>query len=585
MSLASRPSDGHSLGYDNGRPPDLTEDGRGEGARAEELERVVRTLTRLLDTSQLAQRVTESVLSLFRAESSSVWLQQPDGSLACVARAGQGPESPKVGDVLPCDVGVVERVVGERRTLWAAAVIEAPGAVPAERRGHEAFGASQSTVLAVPLTVGGEIIGVLVTGYGHSRGLSQAEIDRAQAFADRITPAMRNVQRFVRAEAARATAEAASLAKDEALTLLAHEFRNSLAPIMTSAAVIRRAGPPDGIVPDSAAIVKRQAQHMARLLDDLLDVSRIAHGTMDLKREPVSVSAVVEAAVETTRSFVELRGLTVSLSLPPAPLWLRADRTRLEQVVGNLLSNAIKYTPAGGRIEVTAVAENGDAVLRIHDTGIGILPEHLPRVFDSFFRSAGAQAHTPNGLGLGLTLVRQFVELHGGRVAAHSEGPGRGSEFTVRLPLGPAAEPLAPVAVAGSKPRSTCSVLIIEDRADTREALRALLEHEGHRVDVASDGPSGLARDEATRSDVVLIDIGLPGLDGFEVATQIRARRGAEPLLVALTGYGRAEDRHRSFEAGFDAHLTKPVLSDDLMSVLGILGPRPSGGAAPRRAA
>jgi len=418
---ASRPSDARCLTNGDARPQDVTNGWHGEGQHTEGLKRVVHALVESFDVSELAQQIAESALLLLRVQSSIAWLLQSDGSLACVAMAGRAPESLEIGDVLPRDVGVVGRAAAERRAVWAA-----------DGDGHD-------TVLAVPLIVKGEVIGAIVTGHAEPRGLAQAEIDLVQAFADQVAPAMRNVQLFARAQAACAEAEAASRAKDEFLTLLAHEFRNSLTPIVTAATLIRRVGPSLGVVQDSAAIVKRQARHLARLLDDLLDVSRIAPGRIDLRCEPVSLAAAVENAVEATRPLADQAELTVSLSLPPAPLWVEADPTRLHQVVVNILSNAVKYTPAGGRIEVTAAAEDGEAVLCVHDTGIGIVPEMLPHVFEFFVRSDQARVHTPDGLGVGLTLVRQLVELHGGRVAAHSEGPGRGSEFTVRLPLGVAA--------------------------------------------------------------------------------------------------------------------------------------------------
>jgi signal transduction histidine kinase/ActR/RegA family two-component response regulator len=539
----SRSADACCLAPGDARPQNGTARRRGEGERAEGLERVVRVLTESFDVSELAQRITESMVPLFRAESSSAWLRQRDGSMACVAMAGRGAESLTIG---------------------------------------EAAGDGPSAVLAVPLIFKDEVVGALVTGHAERRGLAQTEIDLLQAFADQVTPAMRNVQLFAHAQAARAEAEAAYRARDEFVGLLAHELRNSLAPIDTAAALILRAGPAIGVVQDPASIVKRQARHLARLLDDLLDASHTLRGGIELKQEPISLAVAVEEAVEAMRPLADLAGLTICLSLPAAPLCVEADSTRLGQIIVNILSNAVKYTPAGGRIEVTATAEDGEAVLRVRDDGIGILPEMLTHVFDFFFRSDRARLHTPNGQGVGLALVRQLVELHGGRVAAHSEGPGLGSEFTVRLPRG---GPPGPTADAAPNRGPTCDVLVIGDDADARETLRALLEHEGHRVDVAGDGPNGLARDEAIRPDVVLIDIGLTGFNGYEVAARIRARRAGEPLLVAISGDGSVGNRGRTREAGFDALLTSPVLSADLMAVLAILGHRPPGRAGPRRVA
>jgi signal transduction histidine kinase/ActR/RegA family two-component response regulator len=471
--------------------------------------------------------------------------------------AGRTSERPKIGDVLLLGNGVAGRAVAVRHACWVVGAAEAPG----------------QTVLAVPVVARVEVIGAIVTGYDGPRDLGPDEIALVQMFAERLAPPMRNVQLFAGVEVARAAADAASLAKDEFLALLAHEFRNSLAPIVTSAALIRRAGPALDIVQNSADIVTRQAGHLARLLDDILDVSRFARGTIELRRERVSLGPFVEGVFEASRSVADAAGLTISLSLPSLPVWVAADRTRLHEIVTNLLSNAIRYTRAGGRIQVTVNAEDAEAVLRVGDTGIGIAPEMLANIFDLFVRSPRARSHARDGLGIGLTLVRHLVEIHGGRVAARSDGPDRGSEFTVRLPLAGEAEVDRPAASVMPS-AGAYHVLVIEDNVDARETLRDLLEHEGHRVDVAGDGPSGLALAEANLPQVVLIDLELPGLDGYAIAAGIRARRAGDPLLVAITGYADAEHRVRSIEAGFDAHLTKPVLSDHLIGVLGLVASR-----------
>jgi CheY-like chemotaxis protein len=257
----------------------------------------------------------------------------------------------------------------------------------------------------------------------------------------------------------------------------------------------------------------------------------------------------------------------VSLELPAMPLYVEADPTRLEQIIVNVLNNASKYTPPEGRITVVATREGDEAVLRICDTGVGISAEMLPRIFELFVQGDQSLAHTSGGLGIGLTLVHRLVQLHHGRLEVRSEGPGRGSEFTIALPLS-RTETARAAAIAAGVPCPASTVLLIEDNADARESLRTLLERDGHRVDDAADGLTGLARAESTQPDIVLIDIGLPSLDGYEVARRIRARRGRAPILVAITGYGRADDRRRSFEAGFDAHLTKPVAPEQLTDVL-----------------
>ena len=564
---------------------DITDLKRAEEERerlrrhADELARVARSLTESLDISAVAQRIAESILPLFEAQSSVVRLLQPDGALACVAIAGKWLENFKPGYLLPPGVGLVGRAVAERRALWTSDILAEPSVVLTDAFRRGLAGAGHHAVLAVPLQVKGEIIGAISTAHREIRTFSQGEIDLLQAFADQAALAMRNVQLFAREQTARAEAEAANRAKDQFLALLAHELRNPLAPIVTAAALLRRPEAPAAVVQQSAGIVARQAANLARLLDDLLDVSRITRGRIELRLQIVSIAAAVISALETTRPLVDERRQSVSVDLPATPLYVEADPIRLEQIIVNVLNNASKYTPPEGRISVAAVREGEDAVLRIRDTGIGIEPEMLPRIFELFVQGDQSLAHTSGGLGIGLTLVHRLVQLHHGRLDVRSDGPGRGSEFTIRLPLSLTETTASDTATAARCPAS--AVLLIEDNADARQSLRTLLERDGHHVEAAADGLSGLARAEASEPDIVLIDIGLPSLDGYEVARRIRARRGAAPILVAITGYGRADDRRRSFEAGFDAHLTKPVAPEQLADVLavetrrrGALGPR-----------
>ncbi len=542
----------------------------------DELARVARTLSESLDVAEVAERIAESILPLFDAQSSVVRLLEPDGSLTCVAIAGKWLENFKPGYRLPQGVGLVGRAVAERQALWTSNVLDEPSVVltPDFRRGLA--GAGHHAVLAVPMQVKGEIIGAISTAHREIRTFSQADVDLLQAFADQAAIAMRNVQLLAREQVARAEAEAANRAKDQFLALLAHELRNPLAPIVAAAALLRRPDAPAAVIEQSATIVARQASNLARLLDDLLDVSRITRDRIELRRGIVPVADALAHALEATRPLTDARRQAVAVALPPTALYVDADPARLEQIVVNLLNNASKYTPPGGRIGVAVVAESDEAVLRIRDTGIGIAADMLPRVFELFVQGDQSLAHTSGGLGIGLTLVQRLVQLHGGRVEARSEGPGCGSEFTIRLPLGRA--PVVGAAAAPSRRPAPTSVLLIEDNADARQSLRAVLEYEGHRVDEAADGAEGLARAEATRPGVVLIDIGLPGLDGYEIARRIRARRGPEPILVAITGYGQADDRRRSQEAGFDAHLTKPVAPEHLADVLAeLVGRRAEG--------
>jgi signal transduction histidine kinase/ActR/RegA family two-component response regulator len=373
-------------------------------------------------------------------------------------------------------------------------------------------------------------------------------------------------------EAARAAAEAESRAKNEFLALLAHELRNPLMAIRTTMQTIRGQAERDPIVQRAGQLVIRQVGHLARLLDDLLDVSRLMRGKIELRKETVTLQMIVAAALETTRGFIDARRHSQSISLPAVPLWFEADPTRITQVVGTLLDNAAKYTPAGGGISVTGYREGAEVVVRVRDTGIGIAPEMLRPVFDLFVQADRSRAGSPGGLGVGLTLARTVIELHGGTISAQSEGPGQGSEFVVRLPVG------APVARRGSDDRRRVAIearriLLVEDDDNAREALRRVLTFDGHRVEVARDGPEGVKLALATAPEIVFVDIGLPGIDGYEVGRCIRAALVSRALLVALTPHGWEEDRQRSAEVGFDAHLVKPASYEDLTRILS-RGPR-----------
>jgi signal transduction histidine kinase len=418
-------------GLADARPRDVTDIRSTDRAG---LERVVHALRDAFDVSEQAQRITESVLPLFHARSAITWLKEPNGALACVAAATENPARVTLVDVLPRRADMARRAVAERRALWE---VEAP-----ER------GAELCAVLAAPLIVKGEVFGAVVTEHGEPWGNVPARMERMRVFAGYIAPAMRNVQLFECAKGALAHTEAASRSKDEFLAVLAHEFRNSLVPIVTSAAVIRRTAGSGGIVQDSVDVVKRQARHLERLLDDLRDLSRIAQGGIELSRQPVSLAAAVAEAVESIRPLADLGGVGLSVSVSAVPLWVEADATRLKQIIDNILGNAVKYTPSGGRVDVTVDAEGGEGVVRVLDTGIGIAHGMLPHVFDLFVRSDHARAHTRDGVGVGLTLVRHLVALHGGRVAARSDGPGRGAEFMVRLPLSTIPAPPTPVTEA-----------------------------------------------------------------------------------------------------------------------------------------
>jgi two-component system CheB/CheR fusion protein len=365
--------------------------------------------------------------------------------------------------------------------------------------------------------------------------------------------------------------------KDEFLALLAHELRNPLAPIRNALRLMRQPDLTSESTEPDRAMAERQVIHLARLVEDLMDVARIATGKAELRKEVVDLAAVARRAIDSARSAIDARGHLLEVELPAEPMPVDADSTRLEQIVWNLLSNATKYTDPGGTIRLRAAREGDELVLRIEDTGIGIEPAILPRVFEMFVQAGDLAGRSEGGLGLGLSLVKALIELHGGRVEAASAGPGAGSAFTVRLPVAPAPDrPSArdqdDLAPKGRPPRRR--VLVVDDNVDAAVSLGRLLTRlYGQDVCVVHDGPSALRSAEEFRPEVVLLDLGMPGMDGYEVARRLRDRPDSSgATLVALTGWGQESDRQKSRLAGIDHHLVKPVEPETLCSILATSG-------------
>ena len=422
--------------------------------------------------------------------------------------------------------------------------------------------------LCVPLLTRGRLLGFLTfvsaeSGYGYSR----SDLSLAESLAHRAAIAIENSRLY------RELREA-DQRKDEFLAMLAHELRNPLAPIRNALGILQMGKVDAETVGWARSVMERQVQHMARLVDDLLDVSRIMRGKIELHRERIELSAAVERAVETIGPAIDAREHELHVDLPVEPLWINADLIRIAQVLSNLLNNAAKYTEPGGQIWLSAEAEGENVAVRVRDTGIGIAPHMLSRVFELFAQAEQSIDRSQGGLGIGLTLVRQLVELHGGSVDARSEGVGRGSEFIVRLPRveAPVGESdgklgrLPPEVRAAATQRR---VLVVDDNADAAHTLAVMLQFGRHEVEIAHDGPAALEKVGGFQPDLVLLDIGLPGMNGYEVARQLRAMPDLEQtLLVAMTGYGQEEDRRRSVEAGFDRHLVKPVALATLQEVL-----------------
>jgi PAS domain S-box-containing protein len=413
------------------------------------------------------------------------------------------------------------------------------------------------SVICVPMVTRERVVGALSFGITESsRRFSAAEVAMAEDLARRAATALENARLY-------GEAREADRRQDEFLAMLSHELRNPLAPIRNALQLLGlRRGDPE-VLDRAHAMMERQVDQLVRLVDDLLDVSRITQGKIRLQKERLELAPVVAHAVESCQSLIEARGHRIRVSLPEAPIVLDADPARLEQVLTNLLNNAAKYTEEGGSIELVAQVEAESVVLRIRDTGIGIAPEILPRVFDLFAQATPTLARSQGGLGIGLTLVRRLVEMHGGRVEAHSEGVGRGSEFVVFLPLGtesPVVEAAVPSAAGSAPGRRPRRVLVVDDNADSAESLILLTGMWGHETRLAHDGPGAVALASEFKPEIVLLDIGLPGMTGYDVARHLRAIPGLEgAFLVAMTGYGQEEDRRRSTAAGIDLHLVKPV--------------------------
>jgi PAS domain S-box-containing protein len=421
-------------------------------------------------------------------------------------------------------------------------------------------------LMVLPILIQERVEGLLYLTNQSPRVFTDEDETLCVRLAEQAAVAIQNAQLFARQEAARADADAANRAKDEFLAMLGHELRNPLGAISNAVHVLSRLGDSETRATHARGVIERQVQHLGRLVDDLLDVSRVMTGKIILQPEPLDLADIVR------RSLASLAGSERSrhhsISVETTAVWVRVDATRMEQVVTNLVTNALKYTPPGGAVHVSVRAADEHALLSVRDTGVGIAPELLPRVFELFVQGERALDRTQGGLGIGLTLVRRLVELHGGTVEAMSAGRGRGTTFTVRLPLAsaPAPRPSSPPSPATASRRR---VLVVEDNDDSRAMLRELLVLLGHEVHEAVDGATGVARALELAPDVTLVDIGLPEVDGYEVARHIRRDPAGRNLyLVALTGYGLPEDRERALASGYDVHLVKPIDPAKLHAIL-----------------
>ncbi|MEX2431546.1 MAG: ATP-binding protein, partial [Dehalococcoidia bacterium] len=430
--------------------------------------------------------------------------------------------------------------------------------------------------LAVPLVGLDEIIGVLAVGCDAPDVYDEQDLQLLSIVAAQIASYLTALQarrkELAQEQLARGQAEDEKRRFEVFLAMLSHELRNPLAPIANAVHLLRLQQGEDPVQQDARAVIERQLTHLTRLVDDLLEISRVTTGRIQLRQQHVLLNSIVKNAVEMSRPLISERHHELIVSLPPGPVPLQADPERLGQVVVNLLTNAAKYTEEGGRIELTVQQEGDEAVLRVRDTGIGMNPDLLPRVFDLFLQADQPLARPQGGLGIGLTLVRTLVDMHGGSVEANSAGRGQGSEFTVRLPVVVSESPQPEASPAGAAEAAAVfplRVLMVDDNVDMARLFGRLLQRLGHEVRTAFTGREALEAAVAFRPDVVLLDIGLPDMDGYEVAEQMRQEPVLQNVvLVAMTGYGLEADRRRSQEAGFEHHLVKPADMDVLRRIL-----------------
>ena len=530
-------------------------------------QRFLAEAARVLASSLDERETLESVarLSVPRvADWCGIYLLEEDGTIVRVALFHRDPSKVEAVDQrnqrIPVDPDLPHMAPRVIRAGVSELVPEIDEAflreITADERDFELFRAIGFTsTMSVPLVARGRMLGALTFSTDRSgRRYGPEDLEIAEDFARHVAVVLDNARLY------REILET-DQRKDEFLAMLAHELRNPLSPILNALEILRLRGDDPAARERALTLARRQARHMARLVDDLLDVSRITRGKIELRKERVELRALVTHAIESSRALLEARGHELSVSLPDEPVWMEADPARMEQVLANLLNNAAKYTDPGGRVWVVVERpKDCEAVIRVRDTGAGIPRDMLGKIFDLFSQVDRSLDRSQGGLGIGLTLVRSLVGLHGGRVRAVSEGPGRGTELVVRLPVLPAGSEgraEAPAQANGDRRRR---ILVVEDNVDSAAALFELLRLWGHEVRVALDGPAAVEITARDPHEVVLLDIGLPGMDGFRVAEVMRGQKGMEKArIAALTGYGQETDQQRSREVGIDRHFTKPL--------------------------
>ncbi len=521
--------------------------------RTTRLQAITAQLVGALDAEAIGNIIVGQAVAAMRAHAGMIMMPTSDGAyLTLLQSHGYDQELLTQYRTLPAD-GPTPSAMAFRtgRPIWSHTPEDYARQFP-ELKGS----ASSSVALcAVPLMTQDRPTGVFTLSFHEPQAFTPED----QSFLYAL--ARQGAQAIERARLHR-EARDSDRRKDEFLAMLSHELRNPLAPMLTGIQLIRETKSPEQET-RLLTTIERQVHHLARLVDDLLDVSRITSGKIELRKSRVDVAPIARAAADAAGHIMTARKHELTSTIEDS-LWIDADPVRIDQVFTNLLNNAAKYTEPGGRIAFSLVRQGGDIVVRVRDTGMGIPQDVLPHIFEPFMQASRALDRSQGGLGIGLTLVKRIAEMHGGHVAVNSDGPGSGSEFTVHLPAAEAPTETPVPTTAAPAPRvkrAQIKVLVVDDNIDAAESLAQLITLWGHQVEVAGDGPSALRIADTLAPELVLLDIGLPGMDGYQVAAALRATdpRTAATRVIAVSGYGQARDRERSREAGFDAHLTKPV--------------------------
>jgi signal transduction histidine kinase/ActR/RegA family two-component response regulator len=534
--------------------------------RSEFISRASRELTASLDLERGIEKLAQMLVPTF-AEYAYVCVTGADAE-SLLGRSNATPAAERIADhsFPPRVQRALEAAQREGRRVELRLHGEPPDQWPAQL----AF------ARVLPMTAGDRTIGVVLL-VASAYPASSSDDSMLTELVSRAAIAFDNAELYsnlkremARSKEVEGKLQEANRRKDEFLAMLSHELRNPLAPIRGAAEVIRKVAPSDPRVSWARDVVERQVGHLAQLVDDLLDVSRITQGKITLQSEPLELAKVVFHSIETARPLLEAKRQKLAVNVDPAPIWLRGDFARLAQVFGNLLHNAVKYTPDSGSLEVNVSAEQGYARFSVSDDGIGIDPQLLPHVFELFTQGDRTLDRSQGGLGVGLTVVERLVALHHGRVEVSSAGVGKGSEFRVTLPCISEvrdSDDAQPPVLRNVPQSAGRRVLVVDDNADAAETVAVFMRLEGHEVRTASDGPQALSVYQIFAPEVAIVDIGLPGMNGYEVARRLR-EDGSKALLIALTGYGQSEDLARSKDAGFHYHFIKPADVSQIQSVI-----------------